>query len=167
MISKIVIEKKICLNSEYLSGDIKSHLLNKIRDMTLNECTKDYGYFLNVNKIDRIKDNFISSNCENVFSVLFEVDVLKPEINKVFMGKVCMIFLNGIFINIKDKLKVLIPISAITEYKFDQENKCFNLIDLKDKKKKKVIKNDDELNVIISGIKYSKKNFSCFGLLKH
>ena len=72
-----------------------------------------------------------------------------------------MIFPGGVFLNIKNKLKVLIPSGTLTNYDFNQINNCFiNKIH-----KKKEINVKDELTVIISGSKYSKKNFSCFGNL--
>jgi DNA-directed RNA polymerase subunit E'/Rpb7 len=84
---------------------------------------------------------------------------LKPEIDAVYTDKVSMIFSGGIFINIKNKIKLLIPISSLKNYKFEQSTKTF----VKDDKT--VIKENDEIKIKITGIKYSKKNFNCFGEL--
>ena len=69
-----------------------------------------------------------------------------------------MIFSGGLFINIKNKIKLLIPISSLSDYKFDASTKTF-------KGEKSVIKENDEIKIKITGIKYSKKNFNCFGEL--
>jgi hypothetical protein len=71
-----------------------------------------------------------------------------------------MIFSGGIFLNVKNKLKVLIPLTSIPEYEFNQPENIFV-----HKKNKKQIKESDILKVLITGTKYSKQNFSCFGNL--
>ena len=103
------------------------------------------------------QDNYISNvNCENVFTIVFQVENLKPENGKQFSGKICMIYAGGIFLIIKNKQKVLIPLASLKDYVFDQTNKCF-------KKDKKIIKTGDIIDVIITGTRYSNKSFSCFG----
>ena len=154
----VVLEKKISIESEFLFKNLKEHLFDKLKKMYENECTKDNGYFLKINRILKIKDNFISSNCENIFNIEFEAETLKPEIGKNIKGKVCMIFSGGIFINVENIMKVLIPESNLKDYKFDQTETCF-------KSKNNIINKDDDITIIISGVKYSKKKFSCFGRL--
>ena len=103
MTSIVTLERKICIDSEYLNNSIKINILKKIKDITNDECSKDIGYFLNIIKLNKIKDNYISPNCENVFIVEFQAEILKPDIGKTFKGEVCMIFSGGIFINIQNK----------------------------------------------------------------
>lgn len=161
MTSVIIIQRKICLEPEYLDKNIRSHLLNKLVSSFTNECNKEHGYVLKVNRIINIKDNYISSNCEHIFILNVEIETLKPEIDKELVGTICMIFSGGIFLNVKNKLKVLIPITTLCEYSFDQPNNYF----INKSDKEKIIKQGDELKVLISGMKYSKQNFSCFGKL--
>ena len=159
MVSK-VIERKICLEHEFLCKDMIRHLFQKTKRVCENDCTKEDGYILLVKKIKKIKENYISSvDGSIIFIVDIEVDTLKPEIDDIYRDKVCMVFSGGIFINIKDKIKVLIPLNTLVNYKFDSSTKTFISDD------KKVIKEHDEIDIKISGIKYSKKNFSCFGEL--
>lgn len=158
MSSNVIIQKRICLEPEFLNSNLKKNIFDRLKKSTVNECSKEYGYILDIVKLIKIKDNYVSNaTSEIVFEVMFEIETLKPEIDKVFTGDVCMIFVGGIFLNIKNKIKVLIPITSMKEYKFDQTNKIFI------KKDKTVIKQGDVLNVKITGIKYSKKNYSCFG----
>ena len=157
--STALIERRICISHENLTYDIMDDILDKIKDITKNECSKDHGYILNVIKIVRIKDNYISNaNCDTVFIVEFEAETLKPENGKVFSGEVCMIFAGGIFLNIKNKQKILIPTASLSNYTFDPVSKSF-------KSKQKIIKEKMILDVMISGTKYSKQSFSCFGTL--
>ena len=158
--SKIVrIEKKVCIDSEFLSKDIKTYIFNKLKEITATECSKEHGYFLNIVKLVNIKDNYISSNCQNIFIVVFDAEILKPEVGKIFEGVVCMIFGSGIFINIYNKLKVLIPISSISEYEYNSVKNQFE-------NKTKIIKQNDIVKVKISGTKYSKQSYSCFGTIE-
>ena len=65
------------------------------------------------------------------------------------------------FLNIKDKMKILILESFLkTDYIFDQKNNTFV-----NKNTNKIIKQGDDLNVILTGVTYSNKNFVCFGIL--
>ena len=161
MTSIVTLERKICMDSEFLNKNIINNIFAKIKDITNNECSKDTGYFLSIIKINKIKDNYISPNCENVFIVEFQAETLKPDIGKNFKGEVCMIFSGGVFLNIKNKVKVLIPTISLNEYEFNKTDNSY--INKKDNKKKINVK--DELTVSITGSKYSKKNFSCFGNL--
>ena len=153
----VIIEKRVCIDSEYLNKDIDTHILKKIKENTLNECTKKHGYILNIIKIIKIKDNYISNvNCDNIFIVDIMAETLKPDIGKQFIGKVCRILPSGIFLNVKDKQKVLIPLTTLNNYTYDSLNKVFI-------KNNKTIKECDNIKVEITGTRYTKQSFSCFG----
>jgi DNA-directed RNA polymerase subunit E'/Rpb7 len=158
MSDNIIINKKISIESQYLNKNIKDNILKKLKEMLKDECTKENGYFIDIIRINKIKDNYISSNCENIFDIEFEAEILKPEKDKIFEGDICMIFSGGIFVNIKNKIKVLIPLNSLTEYSFNSKNNSFI-------KNKKELKQGDIIYVLISGTKYNKKNFSCFGTI--
>lgn len=160
MTSIVKIERRICIDSKYLCKDLKEHLLNKIK-LYKNECSKEYGFFINIKDKIQIKDANISSNCENVFTIIFYAETLKPEVGKKFKGVTCMIFSGGIFINIKDILKILVLESfLIKDYTFDQKNNTFV-----NNSNKHIIKQGDELTIVLTGVTYSKHNFVCFGVL--
>ena len=150
------IKRRFCIDPQFLDKNYKISLFKKIKETTTDECNKEYGYFLDVKRILKITDNNISSNSEIVFIVEFEVETLLPEKGKEFEGTVCMIFNSGVFVNIKNKLKVLIPISQLTNYSYNNTENIFV-------SENKTIKKDDIINICILDIKYSKKQFSCFG----
>lgn len=155
--SNVIIERRICVDPQYLNKNIKLAIFEKIKESSKNECTKENGYILDVIKIIKIKDNYISNvNSEIVFIVEFEVNTLKPEIGKKLSGNVCMVFSGGLFINVKDKIKVLVPINSLKKYNFDPTKKNFF-------NKTSKIEEGDLISIVITGIKYAKKNFSCFG----
>jgi DNA-directed RNA polymerase subunit E'/Rpb7 len=153
------IKHKIYIDAKYLDSNIKEHLLNKIKRTEVGQCYIDYGYILDVIKIINIGDNTISSvNSFVVFDVTFEAYVLKPKIGDIFSGSVCMLFQHGIFVDVKNKLKVLIPAESMKTYVY--ENDCF----LNIKENSKIVRSS-EISIRINMIKYEKKEFSCIGEL--
>ena len=55
----VVIERRVSIDHEYLNKNISDAILQKIREITKDECTKEFGYILNVIKIVKIVDNYI------------------------------------------------------------------------------------------------------------
>ena len=47
----ITLERKICLESEFLNKDIRKNILNKLKESIKNECSCEYGYFLKIIKL--------------------------------------------------------------------------------------------------------------------
>jgi hypothetical protein len=69
-----------------------------------------------------------------------------------------MIFQHGIFVDVKNKLKVLVPIKSMKTYVFEDD---FFI----NKKENSKISISSELSIRIIMIKYEKKEFSCIGEL--
>jgi DNA-directed RNA polymerase subunit E'/Rpb7 len=155
----VIIERRICLESQFLDSNLIIHLLEKIRSLTEDECTKEFGHILSVIRIIKIKDNIISSsNSDNVFTLVFEAEILKPEIGSIFDGQVCMILSSGIFLDVQNKLKILIPHDQTGLYTLNINGMYYS-------KGEDTIKQGDTISVLITGIKYTSQNFSCFGSL--
>lgn len=153
------ITRKVCLEPKFLDENIQTHLIEKISVMTKNECTKEHGYILSVNKISQILDNRISSaNSAIVFTVEFEAETLKPVVGGILKGTVCMILPKGIFLDVQEKIKVFIPISSLTDYTLDSVLMCYTKDDI-------TISKGDTVNVKMSGVQYSERSFICFGEL--
>ena len=153
------ISRRFCLEPEYLDNNYKYHLFQKIKRMMENECSKEYGYFINIIKILKIKDIDITSNSEIVCNTEFQVETLLPIKGKEFTGNIGMIFNCGVFVIIKHKLKVLIPLEQLSDYTFDIINNTF----VNNNDSSKILKKDYEIKISILDIRYSKNQFSCFG----
>jgi DNA-directed RNA polymerase subunit E'/Rpb7 len=154
-----ILIKKISIEPKCMDNKIISSILTKLKTQVENDCSKENGYILSINKIIKILEvNISSANSDIICTVKFDANILKPEIGKILQGKVCMVFDKGIFIDVHNKLKVLVPESSISKlgYSFNIPKNIF----VKDDKDH--IKIDDILTVKITGLKYSKKNFSCF-----
>lgn len=149
----IIIERRVYIEPKYLDTNLMKHILNKIKQTTINECTKEYGHILSV---DRIVE--ITANIDTIFTVKFEVTTLKPEPGKKFDAVVCMIYKDGIFVNIAEKQKMLIPVVNLIDYKYNEAENVY--INTKTKNK---ISMGDTIQIKVTAAKYSNQNFSCVG----
>lgn len=152
----IQINKRIYIESCYLNSNIMLHLIDKIRQETQQVCSKEYGYILSIKNIIKILDNK-----ENIFNVLFQAEVFKPEKNQELQGNVCMIFKDGIFVDVLNIQKVLISAKTLSNYKYDKTHNVFRHIT-----NDSIIDNMSCVNLIILDIKYNNHQFCCFGKLK-
>lgn len=148
-----IIQRRIYLDPKYLDQNIMNHIMNKIIEETSNECTKENGHILSVTRIVEIL-----SNEDTIFTVSFEAETLKPTEGSRFTGVVCMIYKDGIFVNIANKQKMLIPAITLKGYTFNDTSKEYFNNNL-------IIKEGDEIQVIITAVRYNKQNFSCVGSL--
>jgi len=147
------IERRVYINPKYLNSDINQHIFDEVSRTSLNECTKKYGHILSIKHIIDIV------NIEDtIFKVKFEAETLKPEPKNIFTGVVCMVYKDGIFVNICNKQKMLIPSITIKGYVFDEVNSEYV-------NGKKRIKEGDKIKIMVTASKYNNKNFSCVGSL--
>ena len=162
MIEKQIIKKGIVLDNAMLAPNIEHSILEKLKQVVENDCSKDFGYIIKVIKLIKIIDNYISNvNSELIFIVLFEAETIKPAVGKVYTDTITMVLSGGIFLKIKGKFMVLIPPSVLNDYDFQAENKMYvHKVD-----STKTLKTGDECSVKISGIRYLNKNYDCFGYL--
>jgi DNA-directed RNA polymerase subunit E'/Rpb7 len=156
----LIVQEIICLEPMYLDSNIKAHILKKLKTKFINICTKKYGYIIDVTKIINFADNSVSSASNGInFNVTFEISTLKPEINNILIGEVCMIISKGIFVNIANKLKVLIPIDKMNGYVYSQSTNSYK------KNQNQDISINCNVTVKLLGIKYTKNSFLCFSEL--
>ncbi len=154
-----IIERRISLESRYLDNNIKDHLLRKTQMLTKEECNKTYGHILGINKIVEITRHEISRmNSDNIFTVKFEAETLKPDPDSLLTGDVCMVYKDGVFISILNRQKVLIPRMYLDDYDF---NDVLNRY--KHKESDKTISEGDQITIKVTASQYNKSGFSCFG----
>ncbi len=158
----IKIIRRICLPSRYLDNNLKLHLLRELSETTKEECSKDYGYILSVKSISQIISHKIGrANSDNVFTVEFEANTLNPKPGVEVFGNVCMIYKDGIFINIMGKQKMLIPATSMINKEgiFEESTGSYRVSG-------KTIKVGDEITALITASQYNNGFFSCLGVLK-
>ena len=157
----VTISKDIELSPSSLHQGYFNDIYNNLCDKYRDTCTKDNGYIIDILDDLKLNSNRISNNTANIiFNVSFTAKILKPEIGNEIKCSVDMLSWHGIFAGI-NKLKVLIPENALTNYYFDQQNSKYV-----NKKSKSEIKNGDEITIELTDIRYTKNNYNCIGKLK-
>jgi DNA-directed RNA polymerase subunit E'/Rpb7 len=149
----LIIQKKIFLDPKYLDSNITHHLLNVIKNSTKDKCTKEYGYILSIKRLVDIIDNE-----DNVFTVKFEAETLKPEASKKYSGVVCKVYKDGLFIDIAGKQKIMVPAMSLTDWVYKEDRSSFV-------KENKYINEGSNVDVTVTAAQYNKNSFSCFGSL--
>lgn len=153
------IQTRVILNNCYLDNNYKSHILKKLKKTLENNCNKEYGYILEVIDIVNIIDNIIdNTNSFPVFTVVCNIECLKPKIGDIYQGNVCMIFENGVFVDIKNKIKALIPTIHLKDIEYNSDENLFENDNI-------TIDMNSEVKIELTSIKYEKKQFICIGKL--
>lgn len=154
-----ILTTEITLPHTKLDSNIKAHVYDVLQHVMLNHCSKDYGYILDIHKINSIKSAVISqANSNIIFTVEYTAETLKPEIASIFEGEVCLVFASGIFIHVKNKMKILIPSTLLTDYVFNNTSLSFQ-------KNNDTISKGQIIKTEIVGMKYTTRGFNCFGKL--
>jgi DNA-directed RNA polymerase subunit E'/Rpb7 len=158
--SRITIDKKIYLEPKYLDSKLVSHIYKILQEQMVGKCDQNYGYILKIYESLNIIGNTVASASSGVFfNVRFDIKTLKPKIGGIYQGTVCMVFQEGIFVEVSNKMKILIRIDKMNDYKYSKSKNIF-------KKNDKTISKDDTVEILIEMIKYEKQNFNCIGSLK-
>lgn len=168
-----IIQRKIILDLQYFNENLEENMLNKLKILTKNECTQEHGYILNVIRLIKIVDNYISNaNSDVVFIVQFEAEVLKPKENDIYTEKIHFFFKNGILLEILGKLKVIISNTSLEKigYKQSEDGTKYIKEIVKGKgskavKTNKIISQSDKINIKIVSVKYEDKTFKAIAEL--
>ena len=160
----VTITRRICIHSRFLDHNIKQHLLTELSKITENECSKDHGYIISVKCINSIINHVIGRvNNDNVFTIEFDALTLNPKVGMEVIGTVCMIYKDGIFLNIMDKQKMLIPATSLigdeSKHMFDENTGNYLISG-------HCIKVGDDIEAVITDSQYNNGFFSCLGVLK-
>jgi DNA-directed RNA polymerase subunit E'/Rpb7 len=93
------------------------------------------------------------------FDIKFEASCLNPKPDKVLTGKVCMVFPDGVFIDVMKKMQILIPKQFIEGFTFNKKTNSY----VKDDNDQITISEGKQLRVSITASQYSNQKFSVFG----
>lgn len=153
---------KVVVQPANLNSEIYNFLHKKLERFYGNKCSEEHGYITEIKKIIKILGTKISPTTSDIiFEVEVDILALKPKVDKIYNSLVCMVFSRGIFAEIKNKLKVLIPIDKIKNYSLNSdENKFSHKND-----KTNNIEKGSYIKVEIYNFKYSDGNFNCLGVL--
>jgi DNA-directed RNA polymerase subunit E'/Rpb7 len=148
----IILTKKISISPGDFSNDIVSILSDKLKKIP---CSEKYGYILDINTILSYESLLSRTTGNNIYTIKFEANTLKPQIGKKLNCIVVMTLPNGILAEFLD-IKLLVPSSHLQDYEY--KNQTFY-------NDKRVITIGDQICVLIKDIRYIKNKFNCIGTL--
>jgi DNA-directed RNA polymerase subunit E'/Rpb7 len=160
---KIIIQKQVCIEPRFMDCNIMSHITNELSRTCLNECHKDYGHIMKINRIIKVLDNYINMESNIIFDVKFEASCLVPKPDKVFTGQVRMIYQGGIFVVVMQKMEILVPDSLLAGYTFAKNinPKLNSFVKGEDK-----IEEGKQVKIKVTASQYNNQRFSVFGSLQ-
>mgnify|MGYP001235400349 CR=1 FL=1 len=157
----ISITETIELPPQHLHSGYREIIKQQIMDRFTDTCTKSNGYVFNVSDDFKIESNKLSNSTSNIlFRVTFDAMVLKPEIDCIIECDINMIWIHGLFASL-NKLKILIPKTALTDYTFDQSLQTFV-----HKKTNKIFEIEQKITVKLTSVRYVKNKYDCIAKLE-
>jgi DNA-directed RNA polymerase subunit E'/Rpb7 len=101
--------KKIQIFPELLDNNIEKSINMVVKQKFEGLCTEKQGYIVKVISC-KIRDISVSDATSLVdVSVAIEARCVKPLVNTVFTGRICLIFKLGVLLEVANVLKVLVP----------------------------------------------------------
>lgn len=146
---------------------IKPCLLNRVHEyissvlykQMIGECSSEYGYILKINDYDIIDNCITQTNSDIILDVIFDIDNFKPEVGSIYKSKIFAVYDAGIFVDVFNYQKVLIPMHFLSDDFI--YNECLQRIESKGGDK--FYTKDMYIDIVIKGIKYVNGKFNCFG----
>ncbi len=112
------ITKTVVVPPSALGPGIAEYVADQIQQSEMKWCSKKEGIIVNVHDEIVLSTPTISNaNSEVEVDVRFTADTLLPEIGDAFTGKVWKIFNEGVFLQVRNTLQILIPAKSIPGYK--------------------------------------------------
>jgi DNA-directed RNA polymerase subunit E'/Rpb7 len=168
MTETVTIRKQIQTSPSVLTNDLNAVVKTLVQDSDMGTCSKLHGYILEVNDVNIISCSVSESNSFLNFDIDYTATTLKPKIGSIYTGRVCLVFEMGILVNIAEIMKVLIPTSSNTNFRFDSD---LNRIEYKRSTVEDgslIIENGDLLRIRITGIQFNEStiSFNCYGVIE-
>jgi DNA-directed RNA polymerase subunit E'/Rpb7 len=167
---KILIDGYVILNPAELNEEIWSTLEQKIEEKYIL-CNHEYGYITKLCKIHNSYTSNIERNSGNVkISVRFLAERILPTIGKQLVCTVHMIFNQGIFAQVGENIKILIPTASIKNGKYtvidgDDDYSKHSVFKISEPDRTRIIAVDDVIKITINEVKYNKNRYNCIGQL--
>lgn len=153
--NKTVIKKTIPVECYALGPLFHEYIHQKLKD-SVGQCSQDHGYVISIGNFKIVDTEISRATTETIATVMFEADVLKPEVGTQLRVTIASCVLShGIYAYCQGKLKVLVPQRTLKDYKF--ENGSYVGV--------KNFMVGDEITITITAIKYDKNNFQCIGTI--
>lgn len=152
--------KEINIHPVYLNN-LHKHIDNIVINKIVKVCDIEYGYITKVNSFNIIDNDISRTNSDIIIKIELDIENFKPELGKHYPCNIVMIYNTGIFVEILNCQKALIPIHFLKENVVFNDNKnC-----LEDENGNVIHSIGDEIKICLKGVRYTNKMFNCFGTL--
>ena len=154
------ITKTVVVPPYALGPRIAEFVADQIQQYEMKYCSKKEGVIIKVHDEIVLSTPTISNaNSEVEVDVQFTADTLLPEIDDTFTGKVWKIFNEGVFLQVRETLQILIPAKSIPGYEISQGGKSA-------KCKSGSIAIGVLLDGYVTGVRYKTGKFNVIGAFK-
>lgn len=112
----------VTIHPNELALELHPLLLHKVRTrMEQGECTRDNGYLIDVLQLREVLDNKVSYDGSILVHCVFDVVYFKPEVGLELEETVVDVFEQGIFCNLKSRIRTLIPRVSLEWYTYTKQ----------------------------------------------
>lgn len=157
------VEDNVFVEPRFLNEHLKEHILEIVKERFLDKCSPTYGYVMKIYEEIEILSNVISmanGTGSVIFRIRFSIKALLPKKGDVFNAVVQRIFHRGMFVEVENRMMVLVPVDKIKGYTFDTTENVY-------KNGKKKIKLGDSVSVKIYNKKFEKGRYDCIAELEN
>lgn len=108
----------VSIEPEHLCKNIRNHILDKIRKKLIGTSTYDCGFISSVSNIVLVDNKIPPSMLLIIYTVRCDVECNKIPVNGRASGRVAMLFPTHIFLNVGDRLQILVPVEDMKGYRY-------------------------------------------------
>lgn len=157
-ISQRKIQLKVEVPPEQVDKNWRSNLFLHVCQKFQGRCTREDGYIVRIQKIERIYDQYIKRTSGVVlFFIGVVAECILPQRGDVIAATVDMIFPHGVFCH-HHMLRMMMPITKCKDFHIRQE---FSTKSLYNPHTKTIIRKGDTIKVVIEDVRFENDFYSC------
>lgn len=149
--------RMIDVHPSKLNSSITEFLKERIYSLYVHSCSED-GVIIDIKKIINITNQISIDNCSVLFGIIFEAEVLKPEIGSKITFKASRIIQKGIFGKLYEgMINLFIPSTDIINHEYiPDDNGSFVNKKTNQKNKTKTISCESVITCVVKAVKFDR-----------
>jgi DNA-directed RNA polymerase subunit E'/Rpb7 len=149
-----------------LDENVIEHLRKKIHTDLIGHSDREHGCIVKIYNNLKVLGNTVSNTGPGVyFHVRFGARVIKPEVGDVYSGRIILVVSNGIFVEVTDTIRPLVPLWHLEQLGYQYEsttgNTPLSTNSLFVSSKKEPLTLGKTVTIKITNVEYNGKIFSC------
>lgn len=151
------IKVKVEMMPEQINHQWKLYLFSQLCQKYQGKCTRDDGYIVQVKKILKIYDQYVTIHGKILFFLEILTECILPKIGDCIDVTIDMIFSHGVFCHHK-MLRMMMPFVKCKPLQFRQE---FSTNSLFHPYTKQIMRKGDVMRVLIDDVRFENDFYSC------